>query len=84
MNKLCILNKVIFYLVLKLLNFFGFRSCYSNKGLCDYPSAHIELTKNQQMLMIGQKYKIIVYIELPESPVNEEIGELCIFLFIKH
>jgi len=28
------------------------------------------------MLMIGQKYKITVNVELPESPVNEEIGEL--------
>jgi seipin len=71
-------------LVLKLLlNCFGFRSCYSSKGLCDYPSAHIKLSKNQQMLMIGQKYKMIVHIELPESPVNEEIGKLRIFLFIK-
>jgi len=26
--------------------------------------------------MIGQKYKMTVYVELPESPVNEEIGEL--------
>jgi len=24
--------------------------------------------------MIGQKYKITVDVELPESPVNEEIG----------
>jgi len=28
--------------------------------------------------MIGQKYKITVYVELPESPVNEEIGELTV------
>jgi len=26
--------------------------------------------------MIGQKYKMTVYVELPESPVNEDIGEL--------
>lgn len=32
--------------------------------------------------MIGQKYKMIVYIELPESPVNEEIGKLIMFVGI--
>jgi len=26
--------------------------------------------------MIGQKYKMTVFVELPESPVNEDIGEL--------
>lgn len=57
---------------------FDCRSCYSNKGLCDYPSAHVQLTKNHQLLMIGQKYKMTVYVELPESPVNEDIGELTI------
>lgn len=53
---------------------FNFRSCYSGKGVCDYPSAHVPLTNNQQLLMIGQKYRIVVSMELPESPVNEEIG----------
>lgn len=67
-----------------MVNYFGFRSCYSNKGLCDYPSAHVKLTKNQQLLMIGQKYKIIVHIELPESPVNEDIGKLRIFMLNKN
>ncbi|CAI6355033.1 unnamed protein product [Macrosiphum euphorbiae] len=61
---------------------FDFRSCYNNKGSCDYPSAHVQLTKSHQLLMIGQKYKITVYVELPESPVNEKIGMfmLCVRL----
>lgn len=59
-----------------------FKTCYSDKGLCDYPSAHVKLTKNQQLLMIGQKYKMVVDVDLPESPANENIGMfmLCIRL----
>ncbi|VVC38067.1 Seipin family [Cinara cedri] len=63
-----------------------FKNCYSNKQLCDYPSAHVKLTKNHQLLMIGQKYKMIVNMDLPESPVNEKIGMfmLCIRLNDKY
>lgn len=62
--------------------YFVFRTCYSDKSLCEYPVAHIKLTNNNQLLMIGQKYKMVVYIELPESLVNEEIGKLIIFVGI--
>lgn len=33
--------------------------------------------------MIGQKYKVNVYVDLPESPVNENIGRLFRYLCYK-
>lgn len=65
-------TRLLFY-VLKTF-YFLFRNCYSRKDLCDYPSAHIKLMNQNQFLMIGQKYKMIVNVELPESTVNEKIG----------
>ncbi|XP_050438473.1 seipin [Adelges cooleyi] len=51
-----------------------YKPCYSNKGVCDYPSAHIKLPTKSSMMMIGQKYRIIINLDLPESPVNEQVG----------
>ncbi|KAF5298506.1 hypothetical protein FQR65_LT00048, partial [Abscondita terminalis] len=44
------------------------------KGICSFPSAHIQLTKRQQLLMYGQPYKIHLELEMPESPTNQELG----------
>jgi len=59
-----------------------FKNCYSRRDMCDYPSAHIKLVNQNQLLMIGQKYRMIVNVELPESTVNEQIGMfmLCVRL----
>lgn len=51
------------------------RSCKDNQGVCSFPSAHIELTKRQQLLMFGQPYKIQLDLEMPESPRNKELGK---------
>lgn len=42
--------------------------------MCTFPSAHIELTKRQQLLMLGQSYKVQLALEMPESPVNKQLG----------
>lgn len=41
---------------------------------CNFPHAFVPLTRRQQLLMVGQPYKVYVYLEMPESPVNQELG----------
>ncbi|XP_023020687.1 lipid droplet biogenesis associated protein seipin isoform X1 [Leptinotarsa decemlineata] len=49
-------------------------NCIAEKGICSFPSAHVQLTERQQLLMIGQPYKIHLDLEMPESPKNRELG----------
>lgn len=51
-----------------------FKSCDELKGICSFPAAHVRLTRKQQLLMVGQSYKIHVNLEMPESPANKELG----------
>lgn len=51
-----------------------FKSCDDSKGICSFPSAHVQLTKKQQLLMVGQPYKVNLHLEMPESPANRELG----------
>ncbi|XP_076262767.1 lipid droplet biogenesis associated protein seipin isoform X2 [Rhynchophorus ferrugineus] len=54
-----------------------FRPCgttSNTKGICSFPSAYVQLTSKQQLLMMGQPYKISLDLEMPESPVNRELG----------
>ncbi|XP_046751449.1 seipin [Diprion similis] len=51
-----------------------FESCDEKKGICSFPSAHVQLTKKQQLLMVGQPYKVNLHMEMPESPTNKELG----------
>ncbi|XP_066597965.1 seipin [Prorops nasuta] len=53
-----------------------FKSCDNDyeKGICSFPSAQVHLTKKQQLLMIGQPYKVNLHLEMPESPANKELG----------
>lgn len=53
-----------------------FRSCNEKKGICSFPQAHVQLTKKQQLLMIGQPYKINLQLEMPESTANKELGKV--------
>ncbi|XP_063233746.1 seipin [Bacillus rossius redtenbacheri] len=63
-----------------------FRSCEAEKGICSYPSAHVELTNKQQLLMVGQSYKMILNLDMPESPANKDLGMfmVCAELRDKH
>ncbi|CAH1119783.1 unnamed protein product [Phaedon cochleariae] len=49
-------------------------NCLADKGICSFPSAHVQLTKKQQLLMSGQPYKVHLDLDMPESPVNRELG----------
>ncbi|XP_039549885.1 seipin isoform X2 [Pimephales promelas] len=48
----------------------------SDSVLCSFPTANISLLKNgrDQVMMSGQAYRISLELEMPESPVNEQIG----------
>jgi seipin len=50
------------------------RACGRSPGLCTFPSAVVPLTERQQLLMVGQPYKVVVELELPESPHNRDTG----------
>ncbi|XP_067621895.1 seipin [Eurosta solidaginis] len=51
-----------------------FKSCLDSSTPCTFPNAHVSLTKKQQLLMVGQAYRVIVQIDMPESPQNLELG----------
>lgn len=72
---------VLLYIVITI-NGYAFRACEAEKGICTFPSAHVELTKRQQLLMIGQPYKIRLELEMPESPANKGLGKFLLNLFI--
>ncbi|XP_077568430.1 seipin-like [Stigmatopora nigra] len=48
----------------------------STSELCSFPTANISLLKNDrdQVMAFGQPYRISLELELPESPVNEQLG----------
>uniref|UniRef100_A0A182S6R6 Seipin n=1 Tax=Anopheles maculatus TaxID=74869 RepID=A0A182S6R6_9DIPT len=51
------------------------RDCHDNAIDCKpYPSANVALTNHQRFLMVGQPYKIILNLEMPESENNGKIG----------
>lgn len=51
-----------------------YRSCNEEKGICSFPSAYVQLTNKQQLLMVGQPYKVNLHLEMPESPANKALG----------
>ncbi|XP_049784629.1 seipin isoform X1 [Schistocerca serialis cubense] len=62
---------------------FQFDSCVEKRGICSYPSAKVQLTRKQSLLMVGQQYKMSLNIEMPESPVNKRLGMFmaCVHLY---
>uniref|UniRef100_A0A8C8RUA9 Seipin n=1 Tax=Pelusios castaneus TaxID=367368 RepID=A0A8C8RUA9_9SAUR len=57
---------------------YHFRTDCGSPGpdLCSFPIANISLVKNNRdrVLMYGQPYRISLELELPESPVNQDLG----------
>ncbi|XKL67794.1 hypothetical protein PGB90_003285 [Kerria lacca] len=58
-------------------------ACDDNFKLCAYPSAHVRLTKRNQLLMKGQQYKFRIQLEMPESPVNMKLGMFMVCVQLK-
>nr|XP_023415447.1 LOW QUALITY PROTEIN: seipin [Loxodonta africana] len=48
----------------------------SVSSLCSFPVANVSLAKSgrDRVLMYGQPYRITLELELPESPVNQDLG----------
>ncbi|KAI4874385.1 hypothetical protein NFI96_013697 [Prochilodus magdalenae] len=48
----------------------------ANSVLCSFPMANVSLLKNgrEQVMMHGQPYRVSLELEMPESPVNEQLG----------
>jgi len=47
-----------------------FLPCDSKPALCSFPNASIQL----RTLMSGQEYSVAVLLEVPDSPVNQDLG----------
>ncbi|KAK7580396.1 hypothetical protein V9T40_001025 [Parthenolecanium corni] len=62
------------------------KPCEESKNECVFPSAYVRLTRRHQLLMMGQQYKFFVQLEMPESPVNKDLGMfmVCVQLKDKH
>lgn len=56
---------------------------HTNITYCTYPSAHVRLTRKHQLLMVGQPYKLNVHLEMPESPINQELGMFMVCIQLK-
>nr|XP_035118889.1 seipin isoform X2 [Callithrix jacchus] len=48
----------------------------SSTSLCSFPVANVSLIKGSRdrVLMYGQPYRVTLELELPESPVNQDLG----------
>lgn len=48
----------------------------STSSLCSFPVANVSLAKSgrDRVLMYGQPYRVTLELELPESPVNQNLG----------
>lgn len=54
--------------------YLNYRDCLSEQKCLGYPSDTVVLTKKQQFLMVGQAYKVTLYLEMPESVQNDNTG----------
>jgi len=50
-----------------------FKPCPDSTMRCSYPSAQLNLKRNQKLLQ-GQTYSISLKLDIPDSPVNEDHG----------
>ncbi|XP_036404121.1 seipin-like isoform X1 [Megalops cyprinoides] len=48
----------------------------SSRDLCSFPMANVSLLRNgrDQVMIYGQPYRISLDLEMPESPVNQDLG----------
>lgn len=64
---------------------FQYTSCGEKPGICSFPYAIISVTDPTRgsVLARGQKYRVVVDIEMPESPMNQRIGMFLINMSMK-
>ncbi|XP_059484481.1 seipin isoform X2 [Neocloeon triangulifer] len=60
-----------------------FQPCEPQHGVCSFPSAHVQLTKRHQLLTFGQKYRVYLNLDMPESPRNKELGMFMVCLSMR-
>ncbi|CAB3247149.1 unnamed protein product [Arctia plantaginis] len=53
---------------------FQFKPCEDKSGICSYPYAYVPLTRQSSILMPKQPYRIRLVLDMPESPVNKDLG----------
>ncbi|ESP02916.1 hypothetical protein LOTGIDRAFT_212437 [Lottia gigantea] len=56
---------------------FDFEVCDEGIGLCSFPTANVSFGKDgnrEEILRAGQVYRILINLEVPESPVNHDLG----------
>ncbi|KAH3854980.1 seipin-like isoform X2 [Dreissena polymorpha] len=55
---------------------FQFSVCESGIGICSFPTANVSLSKDgkSQVFNMGQRYTIILELDVPESDINRVIG----------
>lgn len=59
------------------VHFYYISDCDASQSvLCSFPTANISFMKNErdQVMAYGQPYRISLELEMPESPVNEQLG----------
>ncbi|XP_065093350.1 seipin [Ochlerotatus camptorhynchus] len=54
--------------------YLNYRDCQPNQKCYEYPSDTVILTNKQQILMVGQAYRVTLYLEMPESTQNDKTG----------
>lgn len=64
---------------------FHYRSCQEKPGICSNPCAIVAVTDPNRgsVLARGQKYRVVVDFEMPESPTNQRIGMFLINMSMK-
>lgn len=54
--------------------YLNYRDCQQNEKCLEYPSDTVVLTRQKHILMVGQPYRVTLYLELPESDQNDKTG----------
>lgn len=54
--------------------YFNYRDCLPEQKCFGYPTDTVLLTNKHQFLMVGQAYKVTLYLEMPESAHNDNAG----------
>ncbi|CAG0880472.1 unnamed protein product, partial [Darwinula stevensoni] len=64
---------------------FIFEPCKEEAGLCSFPSANVTLAQRfkDHLLMRGQQYHVLLDLDMPESPMNQQLGMFMVKIDLK-